>query len=321
MCSGQLVSCNHHQNWANHREENSAYFSSDQKICKSTQFYSLSVLCSVHCKLLILFVYSGFVEIANIKSYQQNRSKYIVKGKSKGFSFQNAVEKADEFSKNPIVNIFHSPHMLTRGIIFCVLFVCILKAFRSNGHARPMKNRINIKKECDFVVKQEQEQMYLCESVKVTVNQSNRLHKLKNENKRLKDTHQRDQLKWQHEIQELTQTNKEYKYTIRRLTHDNSLLKSRNKQLQSGLNRADYDAIQKNIDVSTSKNVNTKSVLTERTDNNVYEVDKLVSHKTQNGTRHFLIRWKGYDASFDTWEREDSLSCPELLKKYLRSFK
>lgn len=163
------------------------------------------------------------------------------------------------------------------------MFLCILQVFRSNGHARPVQNQIIIKKECDFVVKQEEEQIYLCKSVKVPVNQSQRLHKLENENKRLKDTYQRNQLKWQHEIQGLAQTNKKYKYTIRRLTHDIKLLEARNKQLQSELNRTDHNPIHNNIGVSTFRNVNKKTVLTEQTNNNVYEVDKLVSHKTQNG--------------------------------------
>lgn len=52
---------------------------------------------------------SGFVEIANVKSYQQHRAKYVEKGKSKGSSFGNAVKKADEFSMDPIVIAFRFP--------------------------------------------------------------------------------------------------------------------------------------------------------------------------------------------------------------------
>lgn len=190
-----------------------------------------------------------------------------------------------------------------------------------NGHARPVKNRINIKKECDFVVKREHEQMYFCESLEVTVDRSKQIHKLEKKNKQLKDELQHDQLIWQHTIEKLTARNEEYKHTIRRLTYDNKKLPAQNKQLQSEFNRKGYDAIQKNINGDTSKNVNNKSVVTKQTNENVYEVEQLVSHKTRNGSKHFLIRWKGYDDSFDTWKREENLNCPKLLKKYLQSLK
>lgn len=164
--------------------------------------------------------------------------------------------------------------------------------------------------------------MYLCESVEVTVDQSQQLHKLKTETKRKKkDDSERDELKWQQQIQKLTEENTQYKNTIQRLTHENKLLVARNKQLQSEFNRTDHDANQKNADANTSKNVNNTSTTTGKTNNHVYEVEQLVSHKIRNGSKYFLIRWKGYDASFDTWEREENLNCSKLLKKYLLSLK
>nr|XP_022900121.1 uncharacterized protein DDB_G0283697-like [Onthophagus taurus]XP_022911290.1 uncharacterized protein DDB_G0283697-like [Onthophagus taurus] len=47
-----------------------------------------------------------------------------------------------------------------------------------------------------------------------------------------------------------------------------------------------------------------------------YEVEAVVDSKTINGVKHYLIRWKGYDASSDTWESKDSLNCPELIKEF-----
>lgn len=186
---------------------------------------------------------------------------------------------------------------------------------------RPVNNRINIKRECDFVVKQEQEQMYACDSVEVAFDQSQPLYKLKNENIRIKEEHQRDQLKWQKKIQNLTEINTECKSTIRRLTYDNKLLKAQNKQLQSEFNRTHCDPIQQNVDANSSINVNNNSIETKQANNDVYEVEQLVSHKTRNGIKYFLIRWKGYDASFDTWEREENLNCQRLLKNYSKSLK
>ncbi|XP_053606910.1 chromobox protein homolog 5-like [Plodia interpunctella] len=47
-----------------------------------------------------------------------------------------------------------------------------------------------------------------------------------------------------------------------------------------------------------------------------YEVDKVVDSKKIKGKLHYLIRWKGYSADSDTWEPENTLSCPELISKF-----
>lgn len=36
-----------------------------------------------------------------------------------------------------------------------------------------------------------------------------------------------------------------------------------------------------------------------------------------NKTKYYLIRWKGYSPNSDTWEPENNLSCPEILRKFL----
>lgn len=38
--------------------------------------------------------------------------------------------------------------------------------------------------------------------------------------------------------------------------------------------------------------------------------------KRIKGKLHYLIRWKGYSASSDTWEPENTLSCPDLINKF-----
>ncbi|XP_068618529.1 chromobox protein homolog 3-like [Battus philenor] len=47
-----------------------------------------------------------------------------------------------------------------------------------------------------------------------------------------------------------------------------------------------------------------------------YEVEKVVDSKRIKGKLHYLIRWKGYSAESDTWEPENTLSCPELINKF-----
>lgn len=50
---------------------------------------------------------------------------------------------------------------------------------------------------------------------------------------------------------------------------------------------------------------------------NEYEVEEIISHKVKKGQRRFLIRWKNYSPSHDTWEDEHNLHCPDLLNGYL----
>lgn len=42
----------------------------------------------------------------------------------------------------------------------------------------------------------------------------------------------------------------------------------------------------------------------------------MIDSKKIKGKLHYLIRWKGYSADSDTWEPENTLSCPELINKF-----
>lgn len=50
-----------------------------------------------------------------------------------------------------------------------------------------------------------------------------------------------------------------------------------------------------------------------------FEVEKLIKHRGRKGNREFLVRWKGFPPEDDTWESEKGLSCPKILKQYLKS--
>ena len=52
-----------------------------------------------------------------------------------------------------------------------------------------------------------------------------------------------------------------------------------------------------------------------------YEVSEIITDciKRRNKKKQYLIRWKGYAASEDSWVDAKDLHAPELLEEYLRS--
>lgn len=52
-----------------------------------------------------------------------------------------------------------------------------------------------------------------------------------------------------------------------------------------------------------------------------YEVEKIVDVRTQKGKKEFRIRWKGWSAKDDTWEKLSALDCPEKIKEFEKSRK
>lgn len=52
-----------------------------------------------------------------------------------------------------------------------------------------------------------------------------------------------------------------------------------------------------------------------------FQVQEILDHKFENNTKYFLIRWKGYDSSVDSWESQYNISCSALLAKYYEKVK
>jgi len=55
--------------------------------------------------------------------------------------------------------------------------------------------------------------------------------------------------------------------------------------------------------------------------NNEYEVEAIVDSKTVKGKTKFLIHWKGWDDADDTWEPEETLNCPDLIRAFKKKGK
>lgn len=55
------------------------------------------------------------------------------------------------------------------------------------------------------------------------------------------------------------------------------------------------------------------------TASDIYEVERIVSHKMKNKKRYFLIQWKGFDKTGNTWEPESNLLCPGILQNFKKA--
>ncbi|XP_040452106.1 histone-lysine N-methyltransferase SUV39H2 isoform X3 [Falco naumanni] len=48
-----------------------------------------------------------------------------------------------------------------------------------------------------------------------------------------------------------------------------------------------------------------------------YEVEYLCDYKVEEGTEYYLVKWKGWPESSNTWEPQKNLKCPVLLQNFL----
>lgn len=90
--------------------------------------------------------------------------------------------------------------------------------------------------------------------------------------------------------------------TIFDLNKNIRLLEARNKQLQTGLCQEKQTQLNQNI--------------SNKPENRIFEVKELVGHKQKKDGMYFLVRWKNFNPSDDTWEHESNLMCPKILKAY-----
>lgn len=53
--------------------------------------------------------------------------------------------------------------------------------------------------------------------------------------------------------------------------------------------------------------------------NEIYEVERLLDHRTYRGKLQFYVRWKNFSKDEDSWVNEKDLNCPLMLKNHLKA--
>lgn len=49
-----------------------------------------------------------------------------------------------------------------------------------------------------------------------------------------------------------------------------------------------------------------------------FEVEQILKHKFKRGKLLYLIRWKGFESKWDTWEPKENLTCPDKILAYTK---
>eukprot|EP00118_Oscarella_pearsei_P025748 m.308701 g.308701 ORF g.308701 m.308701 type:complete len:183 (+) comp44537_c0_seq1:87-635(+) len=59
-----------------------------------------------------------------------------------------------------------------------------------------------------------------------------------------------------------------------------------------------------------------KRSLERESDDGVFQVEKVVAHRTKDEEIEYFLKWKGYSSSMNTWEPSGHMNCPGLVREY-----
>lgn len=62
-----------------------------------------------------------------------------------------------------------------------------------------------------------------------------------------------------------------------------------------------------------------RSVRTRKNDNLIYEIEQILDHRGEPGQYEYLVKWKNYDASQNTWEKASNFLDDACIRNYWKS--
>lgn len=193
--------------------------------------------------------------------------------------------------------------------------IVFLQTFQSNAAVKPKNKRIVVKKEYDYFVKEEpaNDQMFVSQTIDVCPSSTQLLQRKLNDKsievERLKSQLESTKENYRVELSEL-------KNNLKNVSRENRSLRACINQLQTGLRFSKETTEKRSENKKVILGAQNRIANNESSSKDVYEVEKIISHQTRGGKQLFLIRWKGFEPSHDTWEREENLSCPKKLREY-----
>lgn len=189
--------------------------------------------------------------------------------------------------------------------------------------AKLTNNQIVVKKELDFIVKQELQDgpMFVCENIDiqrpVDPNSSTSLRVVRRELEKMKAKFEEAKLELESVNKKHERELSEWQRNCRTLSRDKQSLEARIKQLQAGICQSAKKSKEMELGRKTHKSVLFERNCDTSSDETEYEVEQILAHETKRGVKRFLIRWKGFDSSHDSWASKNKLNCPKLLQDYL----
>ena len=58
----------------------------------------------------------------------------------------------------------------------------------------------------------------------------------------------------------------------------------------------------------------------EESENESYEIERIIDHKKDGKDKYsYLVRWKGYDSSNDSWVKQEDFNSTKIIKDYWKS--
>lgn len=134
-------------------------------------------------------------------------------------------------------------------------------------------------------------------------------------------------LNWKHEKKNLVSRILFLKAENQRLSFQLNQKDKKIKKLSEELelNARKFNAIE--TEMNTMKQENQKHLLKKRksnsrqesSDENVYEVEKVLAHKIERRKRYYFVRWKNYGPEHDSWVIEKDILSKTILAEYYSS--